>query len=316
MDLTVLDNEIVVLSGSANPTLAQDIVSRLDLSLGTVTSERFPDGETSIRLATSVRGRMVFLIQPTCAPVNEHLMELLMLADTCRRAAAGRIIAVIPYFGYARADKRQGRREPIAASMVAQLMQAVGIQHVITLDLHAPQIEGFFHIPVDSLTAVPFLCDAVRDHLPADTVVVSPDAGRVHMASEYAQNLNTTVAVVHKRRESGVATEVTHVVGDVRDHACLIIDDMISTGGTIARASDALLRAGARTEMVVAATHGLFVAGARQQLAAKHLHAIYVTNSLPGPASVWPRLHTVSIAWLMAEAIRRLATHEPLQELG
>ena len=236
-----------------------------------------------MRIDEPVRGREVFLVQPTAPPVNDHLVELLAFADACRRSAAARITAVVPYFGYARADKRHGRREPITASLVARLMQAAGIDHIVTLDLHAEQIEGFFHIPVDSLTAVPTLCQALRGRLPDGVVVVSPDAGRVAMATDYAHRLGCPVAILHKRRTSGTETVVTHVVGDVRDRPCLIIDDMISTGGTIARAVEALLAAGARPEIIVAASHGLFVGEARARLGHEVIQEVFVTDSVAGP---------------------------------
>ena len=315
MTLATLEDDFVILSGTAHRELAAAIAERLDLPLGDVAITRFPDGETSVRLNASVRGRDVFLVQPTCPPVNEHLMELLLLTDACRRAAARRIVAVVPYFGYARADKRTGSREPITASLVARLMQSAGMAHVITLDLHAPQIEGFYYIPVDNLSAVSLLCEAMRAQLPANAIVVSPDAGRVHTATEYAQRLGTSVVVLHKRRVSGTQTEVTHVVGDVHGRACLIIDDMISTGGTLARGVDALLAAGARPQILVAATHGLFVEGARQRLQNPSIQAIYTTNSMPQPTRDWPLLHVVPVAWLLAEAIRRLAARESLQDL-
>jgi ribose-phosphate pyrophosphokinase len=199
--------------------------------------------------------------------------------------------------------------------MVAYLLQAVGADHVVTVDLHSAQIEGFFHIPVDCLTAVPTLTDAVRQHLPKDLVVVSPDEGRVKMAAQYAQRLNSTVAVLHKRRESGTKTRVTHVVGDVRDKACLIIDDMISTGGTIAEAIEALLAAGARPEIVVAATHGPLLESAREKLNHEGIRALLVTDTIKPVIRDWPKLQVVSMAPVIASAIRRLLASESLGNL-
>lgn len=299
-------NDFILFAGSANPALASAIAADLGVRPGASAVERFPDGETAVRLDETVRGRDVFLVQPTAPPVNDHLVELLAFVDACRRSAAGRITAVVPYFGYARSDKRHARREPITASLVARLFQAAGVDHVVTLDLHADQIEGFFQIPVENLTAVPTLCRALRDQLPADIVVVSPDAGRVKMASDYAQRLNTSVVVLHKRRASGTETAVTHVVGDVAGRPCLIIDDMISTGGTIARAIDALLAAGARPEITVAATHGLFVGEARHRLDHKAVRSVVVTDTVAAADKAWPRLQSVSVAPLLAEAIRQL----------
>lgn len=302
-------------AGTANPALAAAISRELGVPLGACAVERFPDGELSARLLESVRRREVFVIQPTCPPVNDHLVELLAFADACRRAAAARVVAIVPYFGYARADKRVGRREPITASLVAHLLQAAGVDHLVTLDLHTPQIEGFFHVPVDSLTAVPTLCAALRDHLPPDAVVVSPDVGRVAMATEYARRLGLPLAVLHKRREDGARTAVTHLVGEVRGRPCLVIDDLISTGGTIAESVEALLAAGARPEIAVAATHGLLVGPARQKLAHPAIRRLLVTDTVPLPGEAWPHLHVVSVAPLLAEAIRRIAADGSLHEL-
>jgi ribose-phosphate pyrophosphokinase len=217
---------------------------------------------------------------------------------------------VIPYFGYARSDKRHGRREPISARLVADLLQTAGTNHIITIDLHASQIEGFFRIPVDSLTAVSILCDSLKRHLPRDTVVVSPDAGRLKMATDYAQNLNTSVVLLHKTRETGADTHVTHLVGDVRGRSCLIVDDMISTGGTIVEAVDKLVEMGARPEVVIAATHGVLLNGARAKLTAAPISDVFVTDSIEQRTEGWPRLHVVSVALPLADAIRRLASGE------
>jgi ribose-phosphate pyrophosphokinase len=297
--------DFTILSGTANPELASAIAREFDASPGECAIRRFPDGEVSIDLREPVRRRQVFIVQPTSPPVDQHLIELLALADACRRASAGQITAVVPYFGYSRSDKRHGRHEPITASMVADLMQTVGIQHVLTIDLHALQIEGFFRIPVDSLSGVSILCRALCQNLSGGTVVVSPDAGRVKMATEYAQRLGTPVIILHKRRESGMKTAVTHVVGDIRDRPCLIVDDMISTGGTIADAVAALLDAGAKPEITVAATHGLFLDGAREQLALPAIRQVFTTDTIRNSHRSWPDLRITSVAPLLADAIRR-----------
>jgi ribose-phosphate pyrophosphokinase len=298
-------DEFLVLGGTANPDLAAGIARELGLPLCARRIERFPDGEVSIELQEPVRGKEVFLVQPTSPPVDPHLVELLALADACRRAAASRITAVIPYFGYSRADKRVGRREPVTARMVADLSQAVGIQHVVTLDLHTEQIEGFFTIPVDSLTAVPVLCDALKSRLPGNVVTVAPDAGRVRMATEYAHRLGTPVVILHKRRVSGSETEVIQLVGEAQGRPCLIVDDMISTGGTLAGAIKALLTAGALPEIWIAATHGLFVDDAHARLALDAVRGIWVTNSV-APERLWPQLHVVSVAPLLARALAEI----------
>jgi len=309
-----MSQEFLVFSGTANPGLAAAVTALLGVRPGSCAIAQFPDGETAVRLDEPVRGREVFLVQPTSPPVNDHLMELLTFADACRRSAAARITAVVPYFGYARADKRHGRRQPITASLVAQLMQAAGVDHVVTLDLHAAQIEGFFHIPVDSLTAVPTLCHALGDRMPSGAVVVSPDTGRVSMATEFARRLGCSVAILHKRRTSGTETEMTRLVGDVRGRSCLIIDDMISTGGTIVRAVEALLAAGALPEITVAATHGLFVGEARAKLSHKAISEVFVTDSVAVDRS-WPTLRVVSIAPLVAAAIRQVLAGGSLGDL-
>lgn len=310
-----MPKEFVIFAGTANPDLAAAIAADLGMFPGACAIERFPDGETSVVLLESVRRKEVFLVQPLSPPVNDHLVELLALADACRRAAAARITAVVPYLGYARSDKRHGRREPISGRMVADVLEAVGIDHVVTMDLHAPQIEGFFHIPVDSLTAVPTLCAILHEKLPPGVVVVAPDAGALRMATDYAHRLKGTVAVLHKRRESGTGTQVTHLVGDVGGKPCLIVDDMISTGGTLASAIDALLNAGARPELTIAATHGLLLPGARQKLMHEAVKKIVVTDTIAGIPKDWPCLQSISIAPVIAGAFKRLLEHRSLGDL-
>ena len=307
--------DYLLFSGTANPALSAAIAAELGIRTASCTVERFPDGEISVRLDEPVRRREVFVVQSTAPPVNDHMFELLAFADACRRAAASRITALIPYFGYSRSDKRHGKREPIAASLVARLLSAAGIDHVVTIDLHAAQIEGFFHNPVDNLTAVPSLCQAIRHHLPAGAVVVSPDAGRVKMATDYAHRLGASIVVLHKCRSSGTETVVTHVVGDVRGRPCLIIDDMISTGGTIAQAVEALLAAGACPDITVAATHGLFVDDAWTRLGHEAVRRMFVTDTVVSDNWSRPSLQIVTIAPLLAAAIRMNQTHGTLGDL-
>jgi ribose-phosphate pyrophosphokinase len=306
---------IILFTGTANPELANAIAHKLNLPLGACASERFPDGETAVRLLESVHQKSVLIVQPSSPPVNDNLVELMVFADACRRAAADRIIAIVPYFGYSRADSSQGQREPITASMVADLLQTVGVDRVVTLDLHTPQIEGFFRIPVDSLTAVPTLCDKLRNLLPPDIVVVSPDPGRVPMATTYAQLLNSEVAVLHEQRKSGTEMMAIQVVGDVRDRPCLIVDDIISTGRTIIRSIDALLRAGAFPEMIVAATHGLFIENAQTKLSHAGIEAIFVTDTVAQEFRDWPKLHVVSIAAPIANAIQGFKSDSSIHHL-
>ena len=304
-----------IFAGTANAALAASIARQLGVGLGACGIERFPDGEVAVRLLEPVRRKEVFLVQPTSPPVNDNLVELLALADACRRAAAARITAVLPYFGYARADKRHGCREPITGRVIADLLEAVGIDHVVTVDLHAPQIEGFFHLPVDSLTAMPTLCRALRDRLPSDAVVVSPDAGRTRLATQYAQCLGAPVVVLHKQRESGTETHVTHVIGDVSNRPCLIVDDIISTGGTLAESVTALLNAGARPEIIIAATHGLLLQGVRDKLVDPAIREVLVTDSVSVTEQNWPQLRVASIAPLIADALERFLTDGTLGDL-
>jgi ribose-phosphate pyrophosphokinase len=297
-----------IFCGNANRRLANAVARTAGVAMGMATVERFPDGEVSIDIGESVRDKDVFIIQSTAPPVNDHLMELLAFADGCRRASAARITAIVPYFGYARSDKRHGRREPIGARLVADLLQTAGIDHVMTIDLHSSQIEGFFRIPVDSLSAVCGLCEAIKPILPPGTVVVSPDVGRLKMATEYAQRLNTSVVLLHKTRAAGTETRVSHLVGDVRNRSCLVVDDLISTGGTIAETVGRLLQEGARPGIFVAATHGLLLTGARAKLSSESIAGVFISDSIEQPAERWSAVHTVSVAPLIAEAIQRITS--------
>jgi ribose-phosphate pyrophosphokinase len=307
--------DFIVFGGTASPSLTEAVAGALGVRVGEATVHRHPDGELAVDIQQPVRRKDVFIVQSTSPPVNDHLVELLALADACRRASAAHVAAIIPYFGYARSDNRHGRREPIAASMVADLLQAVGVNQVVTVDLHSPQIEGFFQVPVDSLTAVPVLCEALRSRVPEGTVVVSPDAGRVKMATQYAQRLRTSVVVLHKQRTSGADTRVTHVVGDVRDRTCLIVDDMVSTGGTIVEAIGALRRAGARPCMFVAATHGLLLEDAPKLLAHDALAELVITDTVERRGRAPAKLRVVSVAPLLAGTIQRVMADGSLSDL-
>jgi ribose-phosphate pyrophosphokinase len=305
-----------VFAGGANMALAVAVVRQLGTNLGNCSVDRFPDGEVSVQLLESVRRKEVFLVQSTAPPVNDHLVELLALAGACRRAVAARITAIMPYFGYSRADKRLEYRERIMARVVADVLQAVGIAHVVTVDLHTPQIEGFLHAPVDSLSAVPTLCRALRDRLPRDTVAVSPDVGRMRVAGRYAQCLGKPVVVLHKRRESSTEAAVTHVVGEVAGRACLIVDDMISTGGTIAASVAALLSTGARPDMIVAPSHGPLLSDARGRLGHPAIRQAFVTYSVGAPPLDWPNLTVVSVAPLIAAALSRILADGSIGDLS
>ena len=310
-----MDDELALISGSAHPGLAREIAESLGVTLGPATITRFPDSELYVRVEFSVRGKDVYVIQPTCAPVNENLVELLIILDALRRASAGRITAVIPYFGYARQDKKIAGREPITARMVADMLTTGGADRILTIDLHSAQIQGFFDIPVDQLTAVGVLTEHMRMWDLRDSLIVAPDAGRVVMAGEYASRLGLPVAIVHKRRIGPERTEAAYVVGDVASRHPIIIDDMISTGGTIIRAMDALLERGAAEDVRVVATHGVLVGGAMELLAHPAISEVVVTNTIPIPENAIENLRVVSIAPLLAEAIRRIHTDRSVSEV-
>ena len=305
----------VVLAGTAHPELAAAIAAELGVALAPCQIERFPDGEVAVELQQSVRGHDVFIVQPTSPPVNDHLVELLVVADACRRADAQRITAIVPYFGYARSDKRSGRRVPVTARTVADMMQSVGIDHVVAVDLHTPQIEGFFRIPIDNLSIVPIMCAALGSRLTPDTVIVSPDLGGVKRATEIGERLGRSVAICVKRRTDGASVAVTQVIGEVRNRDCLIVDDMITTGGTIAEAAKALRAQGARDGMVVMASHGVLVPGAREKLHAAGVNAVLVSDSIAVAPSPEVPVTRVAIAPLLAEVVMRLSGARSLRDL-
>ena len=308
---------VVLFAGSASLELASEVEPAVGMRFGACTAERFPDGEVFVRLDEPVRGREVIILQATCAPVNDHLVELLTLADACRRAAAARIVAVVPYFGYARSDRRDGRRTPITASLVAALMQTAGIDQVVVLDVHTPAIEGFFHVPVDNLTAVPLLARALGDSVSRDAVVVAPDLGAVRLANRYALALDLPTAVCHKQRTSATEVTVSRITGDVRGRPCIIVDDMIATGSTIEESVRALRQAGALPDITVAATHAVFVPGALEKMSAAGVRRLVVTDSIPaGARTVRLQPQVVSIAPLLASAIRRVLEGGSLRELA
>jgi ribose-phosphate pyrophosphokinase len=306
----------MLLSGSAHRKLAEAVAAELKMPLTPAEVARFPDGEVCIRLGANLRRRDVYLLQPTRPPVNENLVELLALVDACHRAAARGITAVIPYFGYARQDKPQAR-EPIAARMTADLLTRVGVDQVLALDLHSPQVRGFFDCPVDHVSALGVLVSALREDAIFDPVVVSPDAGFVKQAGRFAAALGAPLAVAHKQRHATGEVETVTLVGEVRERRPVIVDDMITTGSTIRHCLEAVLGAGARPEVTVAATHGLFVGGAASLLAHAAIRRILVTDSLPPSPGVGSlAVRVVSAAPLLAEAIRRCHGGESVRELG
>jgi ribose-phosphate pyrophosphokinase len=306
---------MMLLSGSANPVLASAVASRLGTPLAARVLERFPDGELHVELRESVRGRRVFLLQPTSPPVETHLFELLMLADACRRAGARERIAVIPYFGYARQDRRARGRDPIGARLVADLLEAAGIGEVVVLDLHSRAVEGFFSMPAEHLSAVPVLAEEIRADVTGRTVIVAPDLGAVRLADRYAGLLGCPVATVQKTRLSGREVKVQQIVGDVRDRAPIIVDDMISTGATVAAAVRALLAAGSRPDLTVVATHGVFGDQAAETLGALPLSRIVTTDSVAPRQDLPLLVQVVRMAPLLADAVARLDRDQSLSDL-
>ncbi len=300
----IMNQNLMVVSGTANRDLAGAIARLLDVNLAKCRVERFPDSEVNVELGESVRERRVFIIQPSCPPVDQHATEAFAIADACRRAAAMAVTWVAPYFGYARGDKRRGRRCALMGRLIADFAEQAGISQLIAVDLHSPQVEGFFRAPVENLTAVPVIADALKENLLAESVIVSPDAGGIKLASAYGARLGCPVAVLHKERLDGATTAITKVVGTVRGRACVIVDDMISTGGTIKNAIEVLLQAGASGGVTVAATHPVFTPEAQQNLNHPAIQQIVVTDSIPMSPHDWPQVKVVSLSPLLASTIR------------
>lgn len=305
---------VKLFSGNANLPLAEAVAKALDTTLGEAMVERFPDGEVRVRLHESVRGCDVYLLQPTAPPVNDNLMELLLMADAVRRSSAARINAVVPYFGYARQDKQTLGREPVSAKLVAGLLEQVGIHRIIAIDLHAPQIQGFFNIPVDALSAVRLFGHHLLSHqLTDNAVVVSPDAGRAEEARRLSERLGLPFAMLAKRRTGPTETQVTYVIGDVVGKRPLIVDDIISTGGTIRRGVEALVAAGALPEAIVMATHPVLVGPARENLAHPAIREVIFTDTIPLNAGFGYTI--LSTAPLLAQAIEHVHTNRSISTL-
>jgi ribose-phosphate pyrophosphokinase len=306
----------LLIAGSASTDLATAVSRELQVPLCPCAIEHFPDGEVSVEVGESLRRRDVVVIQSTSPPVNDHLVELVLLADACRRAAAAHLTAIVPYFGYARSDRRQARRRPVSARAAADLLESSGVAHVVTVDVHTPQIEGFFRVPTDDVSALPVLADTLATALEPDAVVVAPDLGAVWRARTLSQRLNRPMALCLKQRRSGTEVEVTGVVGDVRDRPCVIVDDMISTGATVVECARALRDAGARAVTGVAATHAVFAPGSLGRLAAAGVQRLVVTDTVAlreTPSPDPPAVQIVSVAPLVARVVRRLAAGESLR---
>ena len=312
----MLNHPTIVFSGSSNPELAEAICSYLNLELGKAEISCFPDGEKLIRLESDVRGRDVYVIQSTCAPVDENLVELLIFLDCVRRASAARITAVIPYFGYARQDRKDAGRVPITAKLMANIVTSAGADRVLSLDMHAKQLQGFFDIPVDHLTAEPVLVKYLKQKRIPDLTVVSPDVGNMKTASRYATELNAELAIIHKRRLSGQEVLCEEIIGSVEGRNVVMVDDMISTAGTITGAAKMAKERGAK-KIVVGATHGVFAGPAIERLANAPIDEVFVTDTIPmqEAVGVLENLKVLSVASLIGEAMRRIHSNESISTM-
>jgi ribose-phosphate pyrophosphokinase len=306
---------LIMFTGSAHVPLATAVAAQLGVPLGRRMLHRFPDGELHVELQESVRGHDVYLLQPTSPPVEAHLLELLLLADASRRAGAAQLTAVVPYFGYARQDRRASGREAVGARLIADLLAASGLQRLVAVDLHSAALEGMFAIPVEHLSAVSLLVEAVRPLLAPNTVVVAPDLGAVKLAERVARGLHLPMALVDKERLTGEEVRVRRVVGRVEGCPVLVVDDMISTGGTVQAAIQALLAAGGAPEVTVVASHALLVGPAVERLRALPVRRLVVTDSVAAAAPLPCPGQIVSLAPLLAEAIRRLHHQQSLGDL-
>ncbi|MBK8229800.1 MAG: ribose-phosphate diphosphokinase [Candidatus Eisenbacteria bacterium] len=306
---------LCVFSGSANRPLAEAVASELKVRLGVCHTTVLPDSETHVIIEDSVRGDDIFLIQPCGAPVNDHLMELLLYVDAFRRASAHSITAVVPYFPYARQERMARGREAISAKVVAETLEALGTTRVIYMDIHAPAIQGFFNIPVDPLTAVPVLAERFRGKKFRNAVIVAPDEGRVKMAGKYAETLDLPLVLMHKRRLGFDRTETTHVVGDINGRIPIVIDDIIA-GGSVLDQLGALLKAGAKPEVHLAITHGVLTQSAHKRLDRPEIKELWITDSLPlSPEKKHPKVRVTSIAPTLASAIQRIHEGSSIGEL-
>jgi ribose-phosphate pyrophosphokinase len=307
--------DLKILSGSANPALAESIAQKLGVELVPLALERFPDSELHVEVQQSVRGHDVYVVNSSCSPVDEHIVELLFIADACARAGASRLTAVIPYCGYARQDRRAHGREAVGGRVMANLICAGGLQHVVAVDLHSAAMEAMFSIPLEHLTAVPILAEAVRPWIGAKTVVVAPDLGAVKLAERYGRTFHLPVVIVHKTRLSGSEVAVQSIIGEVKGRAILIVDDMISTGGTVEAAIKALLAAGCAADFMAVASHGLFAGPAVERFQKLPVRRVFVTDSVPAPSTAALPLETVSLAVLLAQAIDHLHHGRSLADL-
>jgi ribose-phosphate pyrophosphokinase len=308
--------ELKIFGGRAHPALVAEICEYLNLEAGKVSAFNFSDGETFCQIEENVRGSDIFVVQPTCGPVNENLMELLIMLDSFKRSSASRVTAVIPYYGYARQDKKDRPRVPITAKLVADLISRAGADRVLTMDLHADQIQGFFDVPVDHLFAAPVLLEAVRDLEIPNLVVVSPDAGGVERARAIAKRLGAGLAIIDKRRTAPNEAEVMHLIGDVEGCNALVVDDIIDTAGTLTKSVEALKAKGAE-RVLAAGVHGILSGPAIKRIASSPLEMVLITNTTPvdDKLAKLPKLRPLSVAPLLGEAIRRIHENSSVSSL-
>ncbi|MCA9492345.1 MAG: ribose-phosphate pyrophosphokinase [Myxococcales bacterium] len=312
--------EMMLFTGNASPAVAKKMAHYLRQPIASSVVSRFSDGEIRVEIEANVRGRDVFLVQSTCAPANDNLMELLIMAEACRRSSAGRVTAVMPYFGYARQDRKVQPRAPITAKLVAELIQTAGVERVLTMDLHAGQIQGFFDVPVDNLYALPVLYQYLKENLvtadPTETVIVSPDAGGVERARSYARRLGAGLAVLDKRRSAPNEAEVHHIVGDVKDRVAIVVDDMVDTAGTLTKGCKALKSAGARA-IYGLSTHPVLSGPAVSRVQESDFDKLIVTDTIPlsEQARRCAKIEVLSVAPLFAEAIRAIHFNDSISRL-
>ncbi len=307
---------ICLFSGNANLPLAEAISRSSSLKLGTITTQRFSDGEIFVQIEENIRSSDAFVIQPTCPPVNDNLMELLIIIDAMKRASVASITAVIPYYGYGRQDRKVSPRTPITAKLVADLLQKAGVNRCVALDLHAGQIQGFFDVPFDNLYGSDVLVDYIRSRLSKNIVVVSPDAGGVERARAYARLLNATMAIIDKRRENPNESAVMHIIGQVEGKNCIIVDDMVDTAGTLTNGAQALMDAGAN-HVLAAATHGILSGPAIKRLSESCIEELVITDTIPinEEKAKEGRVKVVTCAHLLGEAIKRIHTGDSVSGL-
>ena len=310
-----MPNIIKVFSGNANPELAKEICDYLNISLSKVEVRRFSDGEIFVEIGENVRGTDVFVIQPTCSPVNDHLMELVIMVDALRRASARRITAVLPYYGYARQDRKVAPRVPITAKVVAEMLMVVGVRRVLAMDLHAGQIQGFFNIPVDHLYAAPVLLKYINEIF-KNVVMVSPDAGGVERTRAFAKRLKAELAIIDKRRDRPNESKAMNVIGDVKGKIAILLDDMVDTAGTLCNAAAMLKEAGA-VEVHACCSHGVLSGPAIERLEASVIKSLVVTNTIPlrGAAKECKKIKVLSVSQLLGEAIRRIHSEDSVSSL-